>query len=196
MKHDTHDDTRRQHHEDDAGHHGGHGDRDGDHRSDPKHQVDHAGHEEMFRRRFWVALILSIPVILYDPMIQQWVGFTMPAFPGSQWVNPVFAIAVFFLRGHVKRCAKRVQAAPSQGRSLTRTPLTYCAPSCTSFINSGAFSRRNRCWATSSIFQMTAVALLTFLKRFAASVRSLRAAKGDSIGLLVRRCGQCAFGNR
>ena len=99
MKHDTHDDTRRQHHEDGAGHHGGHGGQSGEHGSEHKHHVDHAGHEEMFRRRFWVALILSIPVILYDPMIQQWVGFTMPAFLGSQWVNPVFAIAVFFYGG-------------------------------------------------------------------------------------------------
>ena len=34
--------------------------------------------------------------------------------------------------------------------------------------------------ATSSIFQITAIALSTLLNRFAASVRSLRAAKGDS----------------
>lgn len=32
-------------------------------------------------------------------------------------------------RGLVKRCAKRGQAATSQGRSWTRTPLTYCTPS-------------------------------------------------------------------
>jgi len=99
MKHDTHDDAVRPHHEHRAGHHGEHGGEHGDHGSEHKHHVDHAGHEEMFRRRFWVALILSIPVILYDPMIQQWVGFTMPAFPGSRWVNPVFAIAVFFYGG-------------------------------------------------------------------------------------------------
>jgi hypothetical protein len=70
--------------------------------------------------------------------------------------------------------------------------LTYAAPSYTSFISSGAFSHRNRCCATISIFQMIAVSSRTFLSRFAASVCSLRAAKGDSIGLLVRRCGQCA----
>ena len=46
-------------------------------------------------------------------------------------------------------------------------------------------SRRNRCWATSSIFQMTAVALSAFLNRLAASVRSLKAAKGNSC---YRRC--------
>src|SRR5574337_342044 len=59
----------------------------------------------------------------------------------------------------------------------------------------GVQASRNRCWATSNIFQMTAVAFSTFLNRFAASVRSLRAAKGDSIGLLVRRWTQCALEN-
>jgi len=42
---------------------------------------------------------------------------------------------------------------------------------------------------------MTAVALLSVLNRLPASVRSRRAAKGDSIGLLVRRYGRWALGN-
>ena len=47
----------------------------------------HAGHSPaMFRDRFWVSLVLSIPVLLYSPMIQDWLGFTMPDFPGSQWI--------------------------------------------------------------------------------------------------------------
>jgi Cu2+-exporting ATPase len=61
--------------------------------------VDHTGHEEMFRRRFWVSLILSIPVLLYSPMIQVWLGFSMPAFPGSQWIEPVFSVIVFLYGG-------------------------------------------------------------------------------------------------
>lgn len=49
----------------------------------------------MFRRRFWVSLLLSIPVLLYTPMLQMWFGLAMPAFPGSQWVSPLFAVIVF-----------------------------------------------------------------------------------------------------
>src|SRR5688572_25297135 len=36
------------------------------------HQADHTGHEQVFRQRFWVCLALSIPVLLYSHMIQQW----------------------------------------------------------------------------------------------------------------------------
>ncbi len=61
--------------------------------------VDHSGHEQMFRRRFWVCLLLSIPVLLYSPMIQEWLGFSMPDFPGSRWVTPVFSVIVFAYGG-------------------------------------------------------------------------------------------------
>lgn len=39
--------------------------------------VDHTGHEDMFRRRFWVSLLLSIPVLLYTPMLQMWFGIQL-----------------------------------------------------------------------------------------------------------------------
>lgn len=61
--------------------------------------VDHSGHEDMFRRRFWISLLLSIPVLLYTPMFQMWFGFMMPEFIGSQWVMPLFAVIVFVYGG-------------------------------------------------------------------------------------------------
>ncbi len=61
--------------------------------------VDHTGHEQMFRQRFWVSLILSIPVLLYSPMIQHWLGFSMPSFPGSTWLVPVLSIIIFAYGG-------------------------------------------------------------------------------------------------
>jgi Cu2+-exporting ATPase len=59
----------------------------------------HEGHEQMFRRRFFVSTLLSIPVLLYSEMLQEWLGFTVPAFPGSEWINPVFAVVVFAYGG-------------------------------------------------------------------------------------------------
>lgn len=73
--------SEHRHHEQPAGH--------------GEQHADHSGHEELFRRRFWVSLLLSIPVLLYSPMLQQWLGFKMPAFPGSQWVTPFFSVIIF-----------------------------------------------------------------------------------------------------
>nr|WP_231554258.1 copper-translocating P-type ATPase [Halobellus rufus] len=67
------------------------------------HQGDHGGmhegHEQMFRRRFFVSTLLSIPVLLYSPTLQEWLGFTVPTVPGSEWINPVFAVIVFAYGG-------------------------------------------------------------------------------------------------
>jgi Cu2+-exporting ATPase len=60
---------------------------------------EHAGHEEMFRRRFWFSLLLSIPVLVYSPALQDWLGYAAPAFPGSRWITPVFAVIVFVYGG-------------------------------------------------------------------------------------------------
>ncbi len=61
--------------------------------------VNHTGHEEMFRKRFWVSLLLSIPVLLFSPSIQGWLGFSTPDFPGSRWILPLFSTIIFFYGG-------------------------------------------------------------------------------------------------
>jgi P-type Cu2+ transporter len=61
--------------------------------------VDHSGHEDLFRKRFWVSLLLSIPVLLYTPMLQMWFGFRLPEFAGSQWIMPLFSVIVFLYGG-------------------------------------------------------------------------------------------------
>jgi Cu2+-exporting ATPase len=62
-------------------------------------QHDHSGHEQIFRRRFWVCLALSIPVLLYSPTLQEWLSFSMPTFPGSEWITPAFSVIVFLVGG-------------------------------------------------------------------------------------------------
>ena len=61
--------------------------------------TDHSGHEQMFRERFWISSLISIPVLLYSPSIQNWLGFSMPVFPGSAWITPILAVVIFFYGG-------------------------------------------------------------------------------------------------
>ncbi len=70
-----------------------------DHEDHSDHGGMHAGHEQMFRRRFFVSTLLSIPVLLYSETLQQWLGFSVPAFPGSEWINSIFAVIVFAYGG-------------------------------------------------------------------------------------------------
>ena len=49
----------------------------------------------MFKDRFWISLLLTIPVIAYGDMIQMWFGYRAPVFAGSTYIPPVFGTAVF-----------------------------------------------------------------------------------------------------
>ncbi|MGD2176602.1 MAG: heavy metal translocating P-type ATPase [Anaerolineae bacterium] len=50
----------------------------------------HATMERDFRRRFWVVLAVTIPVLILSPTIQQWFGFSL-TFPGARYL--LFALA-------------------------------------------------------------------------------------------------------
>ncbi|WP_434089849.1 heavy metal translocating P-type ATPase [Micromonospora purpureochromogenes] len=64
----------------------------------PQHDK-HAGHSpEMFRRRFWVCLALTIPVVLTSHLVMDWLGYSLD-FPGVSWVGPVLGSVVFFYGG-------------------------------------------------------------------------------------------------
>ena len=85
---------------------------------DEDHQVhghgEHAGHSTaMFRERFWWSLILSIPVVIFSPMVAHLLGYPLPAFPGSTWIPPVLDTIIFvyggtpFLKGGWKEVKSR-----------------------------------------------------------------------------------------
>ena len=60
----------------------------------------HAGHSvAMFRDRFWLSLALTVPVIFFSEMIQEWFGYSAPSFPGSEWIVPVLGTVIFFYGG-------------------------------------------------------------------------------------------------
>ena len=60
---------------------------------------DHSGHELMFRNRFWVSLGLTAPVLIFSPMIQEWLGLHIPEFIGSNLLAPFFGVVIFLYGG-------------------------------------------------------------------------------------------------
>ncbi|EHK81010.1 copper-translocating P-type ATPase [Rhodococcus pyridinivorans] len=53
----------------------------------------------MFRRRFWVSLILSVPVVAFSHMVADLLGYPMPDFPGAMWIPPVLGTVIFVYGG-------------------------------------------------------------------------------------------------
>jgi len=77
--------------------HGDHGE-DGDHGGHGSHG-GHGDHAAMFRDKFWISLLLAIPVVVYSEMVQHLLGYHAPAFPGSSLIPPVLGTAIFVYGG-------------------------------------------------------------------------------------------------
>ena len=95
-----------------------------DHASHDMHEGhgsgEHAGHDEhaghsvaMFRDRFWLSLLLTIPVLVWSEMVQEWLGYTAPSFPLSVRIPAILGTVIFvyggmpFLKGGVQELRDR-----------------------------------------------------------------------------------------
>ena len=68
--------------------HGGHGGHD-----------KHAGHDpDMFRRRFWLSLVLTIPLVVTSEMVMDWFGYSLD-FWGMDLLGPILGSLVFWWGG-------------------------------------------------------------------------------------------------
>ena len=76
----------------------------------------HASHSaEMFRRRFWWTLLLSIPTFVWAPTVQHWFGYhALGGLIGSRWVSAAFGTLLFtyggsvFIKGAISELAGRL----------------------------------------------------------------------------------------
>ncbi|MEH0982534.1 heavy metal translocating P-type ATPase [Micromonospora sp. CPCC 205556] len=80
---------------------------------EPAGHDKHAGHDpEQFRRKFWLSLALTLPIIATSHMVMDWFGYSLD-FPGVDLVGPVLGSVVFcyggwpFLVGGVREVRDR-----------------------------------------------------------------------------------------
>ena len=62
------------------------------------HGHGHGDHAEMFRRRFWWSLLLTIPVVVTSHMVMGWFNYDLD-FAGMGLVGPVLGSVVYFWAG-------------------------------------------------------------------------------------------------
>jgi Cu2+-exporting ATPase len=81
-----------------------------------QHHKDHGGHGDhaaLFRDRFWLTLLLSIPVVYFSGHLQELLGYSAVAIPGAALLPPVLGTAIFlyggwpFLTGGVDEARRR-----------------------------------------------------------------------------------------
>jgi Cu2+-exporting ATPase len=59
----------------------------------------HMDHVAMFRRRFWVSLVLTVPTLVFSTGLQSILHLGGPRFTGSEWIPAVFGLAIFIYGG-------------------------------------------------------------------------------------------------
>jgi Cu2+-exporting ATPase len=68
----------------------------------------------MFRDKFWISLLLTVPTLIWGHMLQQALRYAAPHFPGSHLIPAVFGTAVFayggwpFIHGAVRELRDRL----------------------------------------------------------------------------------------
>ncbi len=94
-------------HAHDGHHHGqNHGDGHGGHHG------HHAAMVEDFRKRFWISLAATAPILALSPMLQEWLGLSF-SFPGHLWVLLALSAFVYgyggwpFLTGMVREARQK-----------------------------------------------------------------------------------------
>jgi P-type Cu2+ transporter len=71
----------------------------------PTHAAGHDRHEghsvAMFRDKFWLSLVLTIPTVLLSPEVAGWIGYSIPSVPGIEYVPAILGTVIFLYGGMV-----------------------------------------------------------------------------------------------
>lgn len=137
-----------------GGHGGGHG--------------DHAG---MFRRKFWLSLVLTVPVVLYSHMLMVLTGWSPPGFPGDHWVAPVLGTAVLLYGG-------RVFLTAGWGEARARRPGMMLLISMGLLVAFGASVATTAGWLEADLWPELATLVTIMLLGHWLEMRALGQAKG------------------
>jgi Cu2+-exporting ATPase len=62
----------------------------------------HEGHQtNIFKTKFWVSFILTLPILAYSEIIQEFLQYTPPSFIGSEYLPVILSTVIFFYGGSV-----------------------------------------------------------------------------------------------
>jgi len=84
------------------------------------HEHDkHAGHNpNMFKQKFWLSLLLTIPTLVFSHTVQSWFGLNF-MFTGSEYIPAIFGTIIFLYGGLVFLKSARGELAARQPGMMT-----------------------------------------------------------------------------
>ncbi|HVA85429.1 MAG TPA: heavy metal translocating P-type ATPase [Candidatus Saccharimonadales bacterium] len=112
----------------------------------------HAGHSvAMFRDKFWLSLVLTVPVVLWSSDVQGWLGYRAPAFPGSDLIAPLLGTVVFLYGGLVFVRGARSELADRRPGMMTLISLAISVAFVTSIAGALGLFKVEIWWELASL---------------------------------------------
>ena len=140
-------------HSEHAGHAGGSGTHAGNGTMHGRLSRDrHAGHSvAMFRDKFWLSFVLTIPTIVWSPEVAHWFRYRPPTFPGSTLIPPILGTVIFFYGGLVFLRGARGEIADRQPGMMTLISLGILVAFATSLAGTLGFLQVEVWWELGSL---------------------------------------------
>ena len=112
----------------------------------------HAGHSvAMFRDKFWLSLALTIPVVLLSHDVQEWFGYSVPMFPGYEYVPAILGTIIFFYGGMVFIRGARGELADRKPGMMTLISLAIIVAFVTSWAGTLGFFEVEIWWELATL---------------------------------------------
>jgi Cu2+-exporting ATPase len=105
----------------------------------------------MFREKFWLSFVLTIPTVVWSSDVQHWFGYTAPSFPGSTLIPPVFGTIIFFYGGAVFIRGARGEIANRQPGMMTLISLGIIVAFVTSLVATSGLLEIDVWWEVASL---------------------------------------------
>lgn len=152
----------------------------------------HEGHSpEMFKQKFWLSLLLTIPTVLFSHMIQDWFDYSLPMFYGSEYIPFLFGTILFIYGGWVFIKGAWLELKDHRPGMMTLIAqaiiIAYIYSTLTTFV-----------WAGSDFFWELATLITIMIFGHWMEMRSVMAAQGalDQLAKLLPDEAELASGER
>jgi Cu2+-exporting ATPase len=140
------------------GHHEGHASAQHEGHAPAQHQGSARGHDRhgghsvaMFRDRFWLSLLLTLPVVALSRDVQAWLGYALPAFPGDRLLPAALGTVVFVYGGLVFLRGARGELADRSPGMMTLISLAIVVAFVTSWAGTLGFFEVEIWWELATL---------------------------------------------
>lgn len=115
----------------------------------------HAGHSAMmFRDKFWLSLVLTLPVVFWSAEVQQWLGYHAPVFPGSRFVPAILGTIIFVYGGRIFIQGARGELSARQPGMMTLISLAIVVSFAASFAATLGLFQVDIWWELSTLISV------------------------------------------